>query len=30
VERVLVDTTRDRAEILIDYLNHRSQLNRGR
>ena len=30
VERVLIDTTRDRAEILIDYLNHRSQLNRGR
>jgi uncharacterized protein (DUF58 family) len=30
VERVLVDTTRDRAEVLIDYLNHRSQLNRGR
>lgn len=30
VERVLVDTSRDRAEVLIDYLNHRSRLNRGR
>jgi uncharacterized protein (DUF58 family) len=30
VERVLVDTSRDMAEVLVDYLNHRSQLNRGR
>ena len=30
VERVLVDTSRDRAEVLVDYLNQRSLLNRGR
>jgi uncharacterized protein (DUF58 family) len=30
VERVPVDTSRDLAEVLIDYLNHRSRLNRGR
>jgi uncharacterized protein (DUF58 family) len=30
VERVLVDTSRDRAAVLIDHLNHRSLLNRGR
>lgn len=29
-ERVLADTRRDLAEVLIDYLNHRSRLNRGR
>ncbi|MGE0605638.1 MAG: DUF58 domain-containing protein [Pirellulales bacterium] len=30
VERILVDTRRDMGEILIDYLNQRSLLNRGR
>lgn len=30
VERVLVDTSRDMAEVLVDYLNQRSRLNRGR
>jgi uncharacterized protein (DUF58 family) len=30
IERVLVDTGRDMAEVLIDYLNHRSHLHRGR
>lgn len=30
IERVAIDTRRDLAEVLIDYLNHRSQLNRGR
>jgi uncharacterized protein (DUF58 family) len=30
IERVEVDTSRDMAEILIDYLNTRSLLNRGR
>lgn len=30
IERVLVDTNRDMAEVLIDYLNQRSMLNRGR
>ncbi len=30
VERVLVDTSRDMAEVFIDYLNQRSRLNRGR
>jgi uncharacterized protein (DUF58 family) len=30
IERVLVDTSRDMAEVLIDYLNHRSHLHRGR
>ena len=30
IERVEVDTRRDMAEVLIDYLNQRSLLNRGR
>ena len=30
IERVLVDTSRDKAEVLIDYLNQRSQMHRGR
>jgi uncharacterized protein (DUF58 family) len=30
IERVEVDTSRDLAEVLIDYLNQRSLLNRGR
>jgi uncharacterized protein (DUF58 family) len=30
IERVLVDTSRDMAEVLVDYLNQRSRLNRGR
>jgi len=30
VERVLVDTSRDRAEVLIDHLNQRSLVRRGR
>lgn len=30
VERVEVDTSREIAEVLIDYLNQRSRLNRGR
>jgi uncharacterized protein (DUF58 family) len=30
VERVLVDTSRDMGEVFVDYLNHRSLLNRGR
>jgi hypothetical protein len=30
VERVVVDTSRDRAEVLVDHLNQRSLLNRGR
>jgi uncharacterized protein (DUF58 family) len=30
IERVPVDTRRDKAEVLIDYLNQRSLLNRGR
>ncbi|MBI1311136.1 DUF58 domain-containing protein [bacterium] len=30
IERVEVDTSRDMAEVLIDYLNSRSLLNRGR
>lgn len=30
IERVLVDTSREPAEVLVDYLNHRSRLNRGR
>ncbi len=30
IERVLVDTSRDMGEVLIDYLNHRSRLNRRR
>jgi uncharacterized protein (DUF58 family) len=30
IERVLVDTSRDMGEVLVDYLNHRSRLNRGR
>jgi uncharacterized protein (DUF58 family) len=30
VERVLVDTSRETGELLVDYLNQRSLLNRGR
>ena len=30
IERVLVDTRRNMGEILVDYLNQRSTLNRGR
>jgi len=30
IERVLVDTRRDMAEVLVDYLNQRSRRNRGR
>jgi hypothetical protein len=30
VERVLVDTRRDLGQVLVDYLNQRSRLNRGR
>jgi len=30
IERVLVDTSRDLGEVLVDYLNQRSRLNRGR
>ena len=30
IERVLVDTSRDMAEVLVDYLNHRSRRHRGR
>ena len=30
VERVLVDTSRPMGEVFVDYLNHRSLLNRGR
>ncbi|MFM8986658.1 MAG: DUF58 domain-containing protein, partial [Planctomycetia bacterium] len=30
VERVLVDTSRQMGEVFVDYLNHRSLLNRGR
>ena len=30
IECVPVDTSRDLAEVLVDYLNHRSRLNRGR
>jgi len=30
IERVLVDTSRDMGEVFVDYLNKRSQLNRGR
>ena len=30
IERVLVDTSRDRAEVLIDHLNQRSLVQRGR
>ncbi|NQU25024.1 MAG: DUF58 domain-containing protein [Candidatus Nealsonbacteria bacterium] len=30
IERVLVDTSRDMGEVLVDYLNKRSRLNRGR
>ena len=30
IERVPVDTGRDMAEVLVDYLNQRSVLNRGR
>jgi uncharacterized protein (DUF58 family) len=28
IERILVDTRRDMAEVLIDYLNHRSRIHR--
>ncbi len=30
IERVLVDTRRDKGQVLVDYLNQRSRLNRGR
>ena len=30
IERVLVDTSRDRADVLIDHLNERSLVHRGR
>jgi len=30
IERVQVDTSRDMGEVLVDYLNQRSRLNRGR
>jgi len=30
IERVLVDTSRDLGTVLVDYLNQRSRLNRGR
>jgi uncharacterized protein (DUF58 family) len=30
IERVPVDTSRDLSEVLVDYLNQRSDLNRGR
>lgn len=30
MERILVDTSRDMGEVLVDYLNQRSRLNRGR
>lgn len=30
IERVVVDTSRDMGQVFIDYLNHRSRLNRGR
>jgi uncharacterized protein (DUF58 family) len=30
IERVLVDTSRDMGQVFVDYLNQRSQLNRGR
>ena len=30
IERVLVDTSRDMGEVLIDYLNQRSRLHRRR
>ena len=30
IERVLVDSSRDMAEVLIDYLNQRSRMHRGR
>ena len=30
IERVPVDTSRPMSEVVLDYLNHRSQLNRGR
>lgn len=30
IERVLVDTSRDMAQMFVDYLNHRSRRNRGR
>jgi uncharacterized protein (DUF58 family) len=30
IERVVVDTSRDMGQMFVDYLNHRSQRNRGR
>lgn len=30
IERVVVDTSHDMGEVFVDYLNQRSQLNRGR
>ncbi len=30
IERVLVDTSRDMAQVLVDYLNQRSRRHRGR
>jgi hypothetical protein len=30
IERVLVDTSQDMGSVLVDYLNQRSRLNRGR
>ena len=30
VEHVLVDTSRNMGEVLVDYLNQRSRLHRGR
>ena len=30
IDRVLVDTSRDMGQVFVDYLNQRSQLNRGR
>jgi len=30
IERILVDTSLDMGTVLVDYLNHRSRLNRGR
>lgn len=30
IERVLVDTGREMGHVLVDYLNHRSRMNRGR
>jgi hypothetical protein len=30
IDRLLVDTSRDMGQVFVDYLNQRSQLNRGR